>query len=267
MEHFIKELTEAGLKLGLHTPEQAAIVLRKFADTFPFENLDVLNQKETEITPEFVQEKLLQNRRGGLCYEINSFLYLVLKHLGFNVSLGIGTVNKDGNWAINRTHTIVLLMFNGKKYIADGGYGNRLALHPLDLDGRIVTSPAGSFRLRTVKTEKGSIALEIRNQKGDWDVHYAFDWNPAPWQELNRIRHDIHHHPNSGFNKKPLIASVLQNGTQSINEKRFSRMWVDGRKEEIVFQTKDDFIKTIRSFSTASIINEAEKWIKKLNRD
>nr|WP_246439483.1 arylamine N-acetyltransferase [Bacillus benzoevorans] len=251
----------------MHTPEQAAIVLCKFAETFPFENLDVLNQIEAEITPEFLQEKLLQSSRGGLCYEINSLLYLILKQLKFNVSIGIGTVNKEGNWATDRTHAMVLLTMNDKKYIADGGYGNRLALYPLELDGSIVTSPAGSFRLRTVKTEKGSIALEMQNQRGDWDVHYAFDWNPEPWQELNRIKQDIHHHANSGFNKKPLIASVFRNGTQSINEERLSRKWSDGREEEMVFQTKDDFFKTIRSFYTASLTNEAEKVLKKLYHD
>lgn len=262
MKQFITELERSGLQRGLHSPEQAAIVMRKLAASYPFENLDVLNQKESKITPEFIIEKILENRRGGLCYELNSLLYLALKELGFNASIGIGTVNKDGKWGTDRTHAIVLLSIGGRKYIADGGFGNRLALHPLELDGNSVTSPAGSFRLRHRNTEKGSVALEIQNQSGSWDIHYAFDWNPEPWSELERIKQDILHHPHSAFNKRPLITCVLNDGTQSINDERLNRKWVDGREEEIVFKTKDDFLKTIRTHFSASITNEAEKLVK-----
>ena len=262
MKKFIAELEKSGLQRGLHSPDQAAIVMRKLAASFPFENFDVLNQTESTITPEFITEKILKYRRGGLCYELNSLLYLVLKELGFDASIGIGTVNKEGTWATDRTHAIVLLIIGGRKFIADGGFGNRLALHPLELDGNSVTSPAGSFRLRNRNTEKGTVALEIQNQSGSWDVHYAFDWNLEPWSELERIKQDILHHPHSAFNKRPLITNIFKDGTQSINDERLYRKWVDGREEEIVFKTKDDFLKTIRTFYPASITNEAEKFLK-----
>ncbi len=262
MKHFIAELEKSGIQRGVYSPEQTALVMRKLAASFPFENLDVLNRIDNKITPEFIIKKILKYRRGGLCYELNSLLYLVLKELGFEPSIGIGTVNKEGTWGTDRTHAIVLLSLGGRKYIADGGFGNKLALHPLELDGNSVTSPAGSFRLRHKNTEKGSVALEMQNQNGAWDVHYAFDWNPEPWSELERIKQDILHHPHSAFNKRPLITNMLKDGTQSINDERLYRKWVDGREEEIVFKTKDDFLKTIRTLCPASIINEAEKVMK-----
>jgi N-hydroxyarylamine O-acetyltransferase len=262
MKEFIAELEQSGIQRGVFSPEQAAIVMRKLATCFPFENLDVLNQIERKITPESIIEKILKYRRGGLCYELNSLLYLVLKELGFNASIGIGTVNKEGTWGTDRTHAIVLLSLSGRKYIADGGFGNRLALQPLELDGNSITSPAGSFRLRNRNTEKGAVALEIQNQSGAWDIHYAFDWNPEPWSELERIKQDILHHPHSAFNKRPLITNIFKDGTQSINDERLYRKWVDGREEEIVFKTKEDFLKTIRTFYPASITNEAEKFLK-----
>lgn len=263
MELLIKNLTDAGLQRGLYTPAQAAVVLKEFAKLFLFENFDVVNQNKDKITPEFIQNKMLKNRRGGLCYELNSLLYLVLKELGFEVSIGIGTVNLEGNWATERTHVIVLLQIAGKKYIADTGFGNRLALYPLELNGGIVHSSAGSFKLRSLKTEKGSIAMEMQNSSGEWEVHYAFNWNPEPWKELDRVKLDIHHRPQSAFNKVPLIATLLKDRTLSINSERLYCKWIDGREEKIVFKTKDDFLKTIRTYCNASITNEAEKFMRK----
>ena len=89
---------------------------------------------------------------------MNALLYLVLKELGYEVELGTATVNNEGKWALDRTHAMVLLTIDRKRYIADGGFGNRLALSPLLLDGSEAT--AGTFRLHTMKTHKGSIALE-----------------------------------------------------------------------------------------------------------
>ena len=261
MDQLLRDLKTNGLIEGLMTPEQVAIVLRKFAEWFPFENLDVIRKNEAEITPEFLTTKIIKSRRGGLCYEMNALLYLVLQELGFEVELGAATVNNEGNWAINRTHAMVLLTIDGKRYVADGGFGNRLALSPLSLDGGAVTSPAGTFRIRTMKTDKGSIALQCKNNDGDWLVHYAFDWVSVPWQELNRMKRDIHHHPQSTFNKKLLIAKVLPDGTQSINEERQLRKWIDGREEVTIFETKSDLLAALRSHCSSAIVAEAEKYI------
>ena len=261
MDQLIKDLKANGLNEGLRTLEQVAIVLRKFVEWFPFENIDVIRRNEAEITPEFLKTKIIKKRRGGLCYEMNALLYLVLKELGYEVELGTATVNNEGKWALDRTHAMVLLTIDRKRYIADGGFGNRLALSPLLLDGSEVTSPAGTFRLHTMKTDKGSIALECQTNDGDWLVHYAFDWVPVQWQDLNRIKQDIHHHPHSTFNKKLLIAKVLRDGTQSINEERQLRKWMDGREEVTVFETKDELIKAIRRECTPAIAEETEKYL------
>ena len=258
MEKLIEDLRQNGVKAGVFTPEQVGIVLKKFAEWFPFENLDVMCKNEAEITPQFLKEKMISSRRGGLCYEINALLYLVLKTLGFNVELGAATVNNEGNWAIHRTHAMVLLTIGEKRYVADGGFGNRLAVTPLEIDGSEVTSPAGTFRVRTTKTDEGMIALEMKDQNDDWVVHYAFDWAPVQWQELTRIKRDIHDHPHSTFNKKMLIAKVFPDGTQSINEERQLRKWIDGREEAINFDTKEDMLSALQYYCSPAIVEAAK---------
>ena len=71
-----------------------------------------------------------------------------------------------------------------------------------------------------------------QTNEGDWLVHYAFDWVPVEWQDLNGIKQDIIIIP---ITKKLLIAKVLRDGTQSINEEVQLRKWTDGREEVTVF--------------------------------
>src|SRR5690554_6624993 len=139
MEQILIRLKEYGFKTGVYTPEQVAIVQKKFAEWFPFENLDVICGNTQEITPEFLQTKLFHMHRGGLCYEINALLFYTLKELGFDVQLGSATVNNQGKWALAGTHVMVLLTIDGRRYLVDGGFGNRLALYPLEINGKAVT--------------------------------------------------------------------------------------------------------------------------------
>ena len=52
----------------------------------PFENLDVLLQRGIDLTPEALQRKLVDERRGGYCFEQNGLLLLVLGAIGFAVT-------------------------------------------------------------------------------------------------------------------------------------------------------------------------------------
>src|SRR5699024_2774809 len=158
--------------------EQMSFILKWFARTFPFENIDVISHNEQPITREYLINKMLKNRRGGLCYELNGLLHLVLKAFGFDITLGSATVwsEEDNDWIIDKTHTINLYQTNNNLYLLDAGSGSNLAMQPLKLDGNSVTSPVGTFRLRTKKSERGTIISE--KQTGDgWVLRYAFDLN------------------------------------------------------------------------------------------
>ncbi|MFF2446340.1 arylamine N-acetyltransferase [Neobacillus sp. NPDC058068] len=258
MEQLIKRLKENGL-LEIQTPvEKAAFVLRQFAEWFPFENTDVMNGIETDISPEYLIQKMVLQKRGGLCYEINPLLLLVLQEIGFDAKLGAGTIVNNGKWALDQTHALVLLQLDGKKYIADSGFGSHLALSPLKLDAEAVTSPAGTFRLRTHQTEKGSMVLECLNEQNEWYIRYAFDWEPVPWRLLSDMKRAIHKNPLSPFNKELLIARVLQDGTESINEKRQHRKWTDGREETIMFENEDKLIETVRRNFPSDLIKQVQ---------
>lgn len=261
MEQLIKRLKNNGYFETQSPVEKISFILRKFSEWFPFENTDVINRNETDIYPEFLINKMVNQQRGGLCYDINPLLFLVLQELGFDASLGAATINNEGKWVIDQTHALVFLHLEGQKYIADSGFGNQLALSPLQLDGKEVVSPAGTFRLRTRRSEKGTFALECLKDSREWNLRYAFNWEIISWGELSLMKRTIHKNPRSPFNKQLLITRVLPDGTQSFNEKRQYRKWIDGREETIHFENDQFLIKTIRSNFSTGLAEEVEYYV------
>ena len=51
----------------------------------PFENLDVQLGRRVTVRPEDAYSKLVTDRRGGWCYEMNGLLFWVLASIGFDV--------------------------------------------------------------------------------------------------------------------------------------------------------------------------------------
>src|SRR5699024_5197885 len=194
---------------------------------------DVLLRNDQPIDQQFLTEKIFKQQRGGLCYELNGALYMLLQDLGFDVTLSAATVwsEADKDWIIDRTHTIILFYKNNQMYLLDSGSGTNLYIQPLPLDGEPVQSPVDIFRFRTKETERGSIVSEKLTENG-WLTRYAL--HPVAVEfpgDLNRIKDMIHTHPDSPFNKELLIAGTLKDGTVSINEKRCNRKW--GMSEDL----------------------------------
>ncbi|MBM7713217.1 arylamine N-acetyltransferase [Siminovitchia sp. FSL H7-0308] len=260
MELFIRKIYESGYPEDKPPKDRVTFILQKFAEWFPFENTDVMNHNIDPVTPAFLIKKMVTASRGGLCYEINPLLYLVLKELGFQPTLAAATVKNKDEWVLDGTHALVLLEIDHEKYIADSGFGNRLALAPLQLDGPEVISPAGAFRLRSVSTEKGAVVMEHSADHKEWSICYAFDWAPVTWESLNRMKKTIHEHPRSPFNKELLIASVLEDGTISINEKRQHKKWMDGREDTIYLENEQCLLDKIRAQFHPSLVKEVEKY-------
>ena len=57
------------------TFESLNIVLEKMAQTVPFENFRIIGNKTDVISRKYLINKILVNKEGGLCYELNSILY------------------------------------------------------------------------------------------------------------------------------------------------------------------------------------------------
>ncbi|RST70860.1 arylamine N-acetyltransferase [Siminovitchia acidinfaciens] len=264
LEKLERLLEEKGYFSVTNDLERIRLIQEVFAARYPFENLDVLLEIEDSITPEYVVEKMLESGRGGVCYELNALLLTVLKELGFDITPACATVwsDPDQDWIIDRTHSINLLKKEGKVYLIDAGSGNNLTCQPVELDGGSVSSPAGRFRLITKETERGTVALEVQSGE-EWKLRYAFFMEPVSWDDYNRVKKMIHHHPESPFNKTLLVAQTLEDGIISLNEERLRRKWTSGKEQRIVFSSPQEMLEAVKHHFHVSIYEAAAQYVEK----
>ncbi|MFT9596503.1 arylamine N-acetyltransferase family protein [Mesobacillus sp.] len=216
-------------------------ILELTADTIPFENLCTLSGDLNELNEGNLVEKILLKNEGGLCYDLNGILYLFLKENGLDVQLVRGSVyvpDLKGFSPTGRTHAAILLKEEGEGFLIDTGFGGNLPLRPVPMDGTEISSPNGDFRVKQNDSEFGDYILEmkLKYKDSDWRIGYAFD-SREPVEnvsDLSEMKKIITEHPQSPFNKKPLLTRVTPDGSMVLTETSFTQWTEDGvKKKEI----------------------------------
>jgi len=120
------------------------------AQTIPFENLTPLLKQPVNLDAESLERKLVHERRGGYCYELNGLFALALDALGFRVTrLGARVVYLgDVNSFPPRTHMLMRVDVGDESWIADVGFGGMVLTAPLRLAVDVVQeTPHEPFRI------------------------------------------------------------------------------------------------------------------------
>ncbi|MFT0801449.1 arylamine N-acetyltransferase [Bacillus swezeyi] len=202
---------------------------------FPFENGAVLNKERTPMTKKDLTDALLNKKRGGLCYDLNAFLYYILKEIGFSVHMVQGTVfnQQERAWAQTGTHIAVILQKANETYLLDTGFGINLPLAPVPFSGETVASKTGAYRIRKVKTDKGDYLLEMDKGEG-WQTGYAFTMKPIDEKVLTKVRDAIFDDKASPFNKHPLASKLTKDGKIILSKDHFTKHTESGVTKEKV---------------------------------
>jgi len=101
--------------------------------TVPFENLDIHLGRPINLDPDALFLKIVENRRGGFCYELNNLFARLLEHIGFKVTLLSARVyDADDRLGPEYDHMALLVTLKDR-WLADVGFGDS-SLFPLRLD-------------------------------------------------------------------------------------------------------------------------------------
>lgn len=216
-------------------------VLDLTAKSIPFENFSIIEHRACAISKDNLVRKLLVDKEGGLCYELNALLYFFLIDNGFHAVLTRGVVYNNEAQAyltIGRTHVMILLGHEAQTYLVDTGFGGNLPQTPVPMTGETVNSRNGAFRVRKAHSEHGDYVLDmkLKHKDNDWRIGYAFDTGKsvADVAELNELQTIIAEHPDSPFNKHPLITRRTDRGSVTLTGASLTQ-WIDGAvvKEKI----------------------------------
>ncbi len=165
--------------------------------SIPFENLDIQLGRPIRLDVESVQRKLVQDRRGGYCFEQNHLLLYALRAIGFDVTPLAARVLMGVAEPTPRTHMLLLVNLHDERWIADVGFGGDGLLWPIPLAAdRAVDVFGWTYRLMT--SSGGAWLLQLDRPEGWFDL-YVFTDEATPFVDYVLGNHFTSTHPESGF--------------------------------------------------------------------
>lgn len=174
--------------------------------TVPFENLDIHWKRPIVVDTERFLDKIVNQRRGGFCYELNGAFAWLLRELGFDVAYLSGRVpTANGGLGPPFDHMALLVTIDGVRWLADVGFGD-FSLHPLNLDG-----DNGEFEL---------IPGEEWEVRRNGQTEYRFTLDPHELHEYAPMCDYQQYDPRSSFTKKRVCTIATPEGRITLADAR-----------------------------------------------
>lgn len=147
-------------------------------DAIPFDGLDPLIGRPVKLDLASVQQKLVDSRRGGYCFEHNTLFKAVLLAVGFKVTaLGarVRWMSPPESPLGPREHMLLAVDLPEGTYLADVGFGACLLDTPLRFKTGIEQrTTMGTYKL----AEDDGLYWLSAKQPAGWRIKYAFNMEP-----------------------------------------------------------------------------------------
>lgn len=166
----------------------------------PYENLDILKGTPLSLEPEALFHKIIANKRGGYCFELNGLYSNLLKSLGFRVTNYLGRFIIGSTSIQMRRHRILKVETNDGVFICDVGVrseSNRIPLH--FIEGKVQSDSISEYKL--VRDEFFGWILCRRELGKHWKQIYGFTEEPQLDLDFVMPSFFCEKHPDSEHNK------------------------------------------------------------------
>ncbi|HLX29540.1 MAG TPA: arylamine N-acetyltransferase [Casimicrobiaceae bacterium] len=206
-------------------------LLRAHMRSIPFENIDVLLDREVRLDIEGLQRKLVDARRGGYCFEHATLFAAALEALGFAPSRHAARVVLiSPRTEMPRTHMFLTVPLAEGTFVVDPGFGSLAPEKPLPLHEEAPAANASHWMAR----DGAWWVLRARNDGkivdcwvSTLEVENAIDFVVA--------NHYTATHPASSFRQRLMLRALTDGGRVSVMNR------------DVTFRTDD----TVRSATLA----------------
>jgi N-hydroxyarylamine O-acetyltransferase len=176
----------------------------------PFENLDIHIKRKIILRPEMFYNKIIENNRGGFCYEMNGLFYEVLKALGYKVKMVSARVYDTAEPGPEFDHMALIVSLGNEDWLADVGFGDSF-LEPLRLEPETEQKQYGkTFKIEII--DKENFKVQNLDSKGNWNNMYRFSLIPRVLNDFDEMCIYNQSSPQSHFTQKRFCSLAGTNG-------------------------------------------------------
>jgi N-hydroxyarylamine O-acetyltransferase len=198
-------------------------------NAIPFEDFDPLLRRPVKLDLGSVQQKLVDGRRGGYCFEQNVLLKAALEAIGFNVTGLCGRVrwmSPPHSPPGPKTHMMLKVDLPDGAYLADVGFGVCVIDLPLRLETDVEQRTAmGTYRL----SEANGLFSLSATQPAGWRTMYAFNLEPQIQSDYEVGNWFTSTNPHVPFTNMLIMERVSSDKRYKLVNRRFTIEARDGR--------------------------------------
>lgn len=222
------------------TLETLAALQVAHVTTVPFETLSITGDPSGEHFGEGVSLalpdlywKIVEDERGGFCFELNGLFVWLLAALGFEVDrLAAQVLDDDGDPRPPANHHAIRVTLE-EPYLVDVGLGSRKLRRPLPIGGRVGPDDTG-FEWRTVESDRPD-ADHLVQTRGpaatEWSDRYIFTETPRELSYFEATCEHLATAPESNFTGDPYVNVGTDSGYKKLTPEAFVES-VEGEEEE-----------------------------------
>ncbi|MCW7461426.1 arylamine N-acetyltransferase family protein [Leptospira limi] len=214
--------------------------------SIPFENLDILLGKSINISLDAVIEKLINQKRGGYCFEQNGLLLYVLQILGFQVTPISARVRLDRprDFTPPRTHVFLKVELSGTTWFTDVGVGGVSLTSAIQFlqDTEQITN----HETRRIVSEGNRYFHQVLFPNGWVDV-CEFTLEEMPEIDRELANWYTSNHPKSHFKDRLIVARAGEDGKRiTLVNREFSERDKNGYAHKSVINSPKELIHVLK---------------------
>jgi len=211
----------------------------------PFENLDIHLNRRIVLNETALYQKIVVNKRGGFCYELNGLFAALLNELGFRVTMLNSLIPENHNGCCMAYDHPILLVELDERWIVDVGFGDSYRL-PLRLDERGEQMGIGvAYRIST--DGDGRWTFHERLENGTWEFYYAFTLQPCRLSDFKNACVHYETSPKSSFTQKRMCTIATPDGHITLTDDHLIVARND-QKQETPLSGERDFVYALNEY-------------------
>jgi len=176
----------------------------------PFENLDVVWKRHIQLDEELLFQKIVGERRGGFCYELNGLMTAILRKLGFDAHLMAAAVaNEEGAYGLDAAHASIRVALE-QPMLMDVGFG-RSFMRPLELKADLVQHD-GYDDFRLIQQGDLWVLQRLSDSPNVWRDYFRFTESPWPLSDFQDMCDYQQTSPDSHFTQRKVCSIATKTG-------------------------------------------------------
>ena len=228
---------------GSRTPNLAVLrkLHRQHLLSIPFENLSIMSHQHIRLDFETLSEKILDQGRGGFCFELNGLFFKLLEEFGFTARMVSARVlNPDGEFGPEHDHLAIIVSLD-EDWLVDVGFGNNF-LEPVPiLSDQEYVDDEGYFKVERHGPDK--LALMHSADGVSYTCEYIFTIRRSNIEDFVEMCEYHQTSPNAPNTQKLFCTMAVPGGRKTLSGNSFSVR--DGEGSSKVLLADNDEIKRV----------------------